>query len=415
MTNDDSNISIDTYSDPDTEFHEILDERYMNRTSKIWDRGKISNESNSRTPECLRRLEDTVTNLESFLGPFPAQELSLMSQNTESLTEVLASQEHDDTLSDVDLEKFDKQPYNEKHQESISSAIIDRAETASLSDFHNVHDVLLNIRERLESFLKSNQENVNDINQPNLEGNIADLTHELERYVQVINEKKESELRKFSENMITQSNRLQMEKAFSRKEKLKTNIYETLTSNNIKYAIAYNASLAPTMRYFNDRVHRKDGFTMRNCYDNDYVFETYSDFSSVEYYTMLINGEIGDENLLNDAPMPKRDPENVIKQWQNYQLKTIQIKPKKGKSFKLSWKKGQKCKHLEGGRASDPPVWGFTLDQNQNIALQIRLEKERKCRYVCRLLLYVLSFICFVLVVLIVQSLFNLKKRATIE
>jgi hypothetical protein len=207
------------------------------------------------------------------------------------------------------------------------------------------------------------------------------LKGELERYVKILNEKKENELRKFSENMINQSNILQMKKAFLRKEKLQTNIYETLTPHYAKYALANLESLPSTLEY-KDRRHSQGGFTMRNCYDNDYVFQTYSDFSSVEYYTMMINEEKS-ERLLNDAPQPRyhdrekislifRDPENVIKQWQNYQLKTIQIKPKKEKSLKLKWKRGFKSKPHD--------VWGFTLDYRQNRILQLKLERERRIR-----------------------------------
>jgi hypothetical protein len=207
------------------------------------------------------------------------------------------------------------------------------------------------------------------------------LKGELERYVNILNEKKENELRKFSENMINQSNILQMKKAFLRKEKLQTNIYETLTPKYVKYAIANQESLPTTLDY-KDRRRSQGGFTMRNCYDNDYVFEAYSDFSSVEYYEMMINEE-KNEKLLNDgAPQPRyhdqkislifRDPESVIKQWQNYQLKTIHIKPKKRKSLKLKWKRAFKPKPHD--------VWGFTLDYHQNRVLQLKLARERRIR-----------------------------------
>lgn len=327
----------------------------------------------------------------------------------------------EDTLSDVDLDKFDVDHARseENRLESIANgAIVDCAETTSLSDFHNVRDVLLNIRKRLESYLLINQESANDTTNPtNLEGNIAELKQDLERYAQIISVRKEIELKKFSEGMSNHSNIVQVKKAFSRREKLKTNIYETLTSKNVRYDLAINDSLPSTMRFFGDRVHMKDGFTMRNCYDNDYIFQAYSDFSSVEYYTMLINEEKS-EKLLNDAPLPRcferdkislifRDPENIIKQWQNYQLKTIQIKPKKRKSMRFSWKKSYKC----------PPhdVWGFTLDPNQNRALQKKLEKERRLRIACRLFFYFFSFICFVLIVIIVQSLFTLRKHGPLD
>ena len=350
--------------------------------NSIWDRGKVSNDDQRTTPEdvtCLRRLRDSMNNIESYLGTASHRETSMTSQNSQSFKLVCPSPPHDDTLSDVDLDKFDPEKLpNEDIRISINSAMLDNAETASLSNFHNVRDILLNIRQRLDSYLKTCQESATN-HSSNLESNIAALKRELEGYVQVINEKKEKELRKFSENMINQSNIMQMRKAFLRKEKLKSNIYETLRSHN--YAIADDESL-PSLNQ--DRVHIKGGFTMKNCYDNDYAFESYSDFSSVEYYEMLIN-EDRCERLLNDAPLPRyqererislifRDPQDVIKEWQNYQLKTIKVKPKKEKIFNVKWTKSLKLKHRD--------FWGFTLDSNQNRVLQLKLKKERRMRYV---------------------------------
>lgn len=420
MVNDDSDSSnTDLYHDPDLEFREILEENYMDPNS-VWDRGKITNQPTRATPDdttYLRRLETTVTNLESFLESLPNHDASLSSHNTRSLILSLHAPQLDDTLSDVDLDKFDtsKKPKGQNNLESIESAIADRAETASLSDFHNVRDVLMNIQERLESFL-ANQQSSNDVENPtNLEGNITDLKRELERYVHVINEKKENELRKFSENMVKNDSIVQMKKAFMRKEKFKNNIYETLTSNSFRYAIANSASLPPSIKYYQDRVHINDGFTMRNCYnDSDHCS---SDFSSVEYYSMVINEEKS-EKLLNDAPLPRyhererislifRDPENVIKQWQNFQLQTIHIKPKKRKSFRFKWKREPKFRPHD--------VWGFTLDSYQNKNLQEKLEKERRLRLVCRRFFYFFSIVTFVLVVFIVQSVFTLKRSGNLD
>jgi hypothetical protein len=420
LANEDSDSSnTDLYHDPDLEFKEIFEEAYMDPNS-VWDRGKISNRPPPRAiPDdtaYLRRLETTVTNIESFLESLPNQDTSLSSHNTHSLILSLHSnsQQQDDTLSDVDLDKFDttKKPKSEVHLESISSAIADRADTASLSDFHNVRDVLLNIQERLECFLRGSQQNVNDVESPtNLEGNITDLKRELERYVHVINEKKENELRKFSENMVKNDNIVQMKKAFMRKEKLKTNVYETLSSMP-RYALANQASLPPSIKSVSDIVQMNDGFTMRSRYEN-----CSSDFSSVEYYSMIINEERS-EKLLNDAPQPRyherekislifRDPENVIKQWQNYQLQTIHIKPKKEKTFKLKWKKSPKFKPQD--------VWGFTLDSYQNRNLQEKLAEERRLRSICRIFFYFFSIVAFVLIVMIVQSVFTLKRSGNLD
>ena len=419
MANDDSDSTNNEklYHDPDMEFQEIFEEGYMDPNS-VWDRGKIINKPPPRAiPDdttYLRRLETTVTNLESFLESLPNPDASLSSHNTRSLILSLHEQPLDDTLSDVDLDKFDttKKPKHEASVESLSSAIADRAETASLSDFHNIRDVLLNIQERLECFLKGSQQNVNDAENPaNLEGNITDLKRELGRYVQVINEKKENELRKFSENMVRNDNIVQMKKAFMRKEKLKNNVYETLTSNP-QYALANQASLHSTIKSVSDIVETNDGFTMRSRYEN-----CCSDFSSVEYYSMLIK-EDRSEKLLNDAPLPRYherehismifpDPENVIKQWQNFQLQTIQIKPKKERTFKLKWKREKKFKPHD--------VWGFTLDSYQNRNLQQKLEEERRLRIVCRMFFYIFSIVAFVLIVMIVQSVFTLKRTRNLD
>lgn len=363
--------------------------------NSVWDRGKITNQPSAIPDDIksLRRLENTVTNLEMCLESLPNQEpsslTSQISQISRCLTVRFPSPPPDDTLSDVDLERFNTTRNDGSHVVDFEDgAIGDTADTASLSNFHNVRDVLMSIRGRLESYLRGTHETSTDAenaSNTNLEGNIADLKRELERYVNIINEKNENELRKFSENMTKQSNILQMKKAFKRKEKLKTNIYETVASRNLKYAIP-DESLTNSLRYYRDggQTQAADNFTMRNCYADDYAFQTYSDFSSVEYYTMLINEERG-EHLLNDAPpRPRyhdrekislifRDSQNIIKEWQNFQLKTIQIKPKKAKSLKLKWKKSMKVKTLD--------AWGgFTLDSHQNDMLQLKLEKERRIR-----------------------------------
>ena len=423
LANDDSDsTNTELYQDPDMEFQEIFEEGYMDPNS-VWDRGKIINKPPPRaTPDdasYLRRLETSVTNLESFLeaslSSLPNSEAHLPSNKTRSMIlSIHSEQPLDDTLSDVDLDKFDtsKNTKNEASVESISSAIADRAETASLSDFHNVRDVLLNIQERLECFLKGSQQNVNDAENPaNLEGNITDLKRELGRYVQVINEKKENELRKFSENMVRNDNIVHMKKAFMRKEKLKNNVYETLTSNP-QYALANQASLPSTIKSVSDIVQTIDGFTMQSRYEN-----CCSDFSSVEYYSMLIK-EDKSEKLLNDAPLPQYnerehismifpDPEDVIKQWQNYQLKTIQIKPKRERTFKLKWKREKKYKPHD--------VRGFTLDSYQNRNLQQKLEEERRLRIICRMFFYIFSIVAFVLIVMIVQSVFTLKRTGNLD
>jgi hypothetical protein len=146
VQDDDTNISVPDYSDPDTEFHEIIEEAYVD-PHLVYDRGKITNLQSSGTPDdlvCLRRLENSVTNLESFLESLPPP--SIVSQNSRRVSMICPSPPLDDTLSDVDLDKFDTSKTSTKANQSVSvnGAMADKAETASLSDFHNVRDVLLN-------------------------------------------------------------------------------------------------------------------------------------------------------------------------------------------------------------------------------------------------------------------------------
>lgn len=337
--------------------------------NSIWDRGKISNHART-TPEdikCLRRLENTVINLESYLENHPNQEVSMTSHNARMPVD-LAS----DSLSDVDLEKFET---NGNVIESFQSgAMNDQAEVVSISEYHNVRDVLLSIRMRLESFVIQENPPKDKSNTSNLEEKINGLKKEIESYVTAINEKRENELRKFSQNMMNRWTVSGFQKAFLRKEKLRNNVYETLGSEN--YSSADNVSIPKSI---SDRIYTEASFTMRTRYSNGYD----TDFDSVEYYSMLINEERS-ERLLNDAPLPRyyerervslifRDPEDVIKQWQSYQMHTIHMKQKGLKPLNFKQKKIRPPKH-EGFS------WGFTLDSNQNHILQQKLEKERRER-----------------------------------
>lgn len=347
-------------------------------------------------------MESNVNILEPLLQMCPSNDVSCTFPKIRRLIVSSPPPTGEDTLSDVDLDKFDT---SQKKSTSISCAI-DETETLSLSNFHNVRDVLLNIRARLESYLKTNRNDVEESKNANftdLEGNIFDFKRELDNYVQIIDERCENELRKFSENLANQFCVRKMHAAFSsRRKDINDNIYET-----INYSSADNSSICHTLDY---PIGRQDGFTMRNCYDNNYTFETNSPFSSEEYYTMLIH-EQNFDGLLKDAPPPEynkphdkislifRDPENVIKQWQNYQLQTIKTQLKGDKTLKFKLKTAYKGK-IDG-------IWGFTLDHHQNEALQERLRKERRLRIICRSSFYFFSLVCFILVVLVVRSLFK--------
>lgn len=322
----------------------------------------------------LRRMEKTATNVESFMKPIPHENTLLKYQHLN-----LICLPPEDTLSDVDLENFDtiKKTPNECR---LTNNIADRTETVSLSNFHNVGDALLYFSNRLESYLKTNsEENADDytpVRNNCLKENISDLKRELERYVDMINERKENELRKFSENMMRHSKILQIQNAFSRQEKMKTNIYETLRSSHFKYAIADNESFANSFRFSRDQHYSQDRFPIEGCFDDS---SYYSDCSSVESFTMLIREE-QPEKLLNDAPHPIyygrerislifRDPENVANQWKNVQ------NPNNDKSIRSLWSK----RYSRWSRDSES-FWGFTLDSHKNEILEIKLYEERRMR-----------------------------------
>lgn len=326
-----------------------------------------------RTPS-LRRLEATVTNIESFMEPIPVERSLSKSQHLSLVCPSII----DDTLSDVDLENFDpdKKIPNESRLTS-SSVVGEKTETVSLSNFHNVGDALLYFSNRLESYLKTNlEENADGCNRNCLKENISDLKRELERYVDIINEKKENELRKFSENMSRHSKILHLKNAFSRQEKLKTNIYETLRSSHFKYAIADNESLRSSFRYSREQEYSQDRFVIQGCFDDS---SYYSDCSSVECYTMLIKEERPDR-LLNDAPHPRyygrekislifRDPDNVVNQWKNFQT------PNKDRTMRSLWSK----RYSLWPRDSES-FCGFTLDSRKNEILELKLHEESRMR-----------------------------------
>lgn len=370
-----------------------------------------------------------------------------------------------DTLSDFDLERFNASLGRAQRGSGDSGKVVniavnvdddeeqqrrvwgagaikqdDQNDTTSLSEFHNVRDVLMNIRERLEALLVGNEKNDDEeANQNNmkvvagdggvgaadksnlLELNISHLKHDLDRYVEILNEKKENELRKFSENMSNQQNIVQMKKAFKRKERVSRHIYETLTPATTAVATTHRKRCElPSCNISNNisgnSTHVIDEFTMRRCYNEADSCCDCSEFQSVEYYSMLINEDVGEKSL-HGAPQSFhnrqrekislvnfRDPINVIRQWQDYQIKTVRGQKSKSSRarFKLRWQREMKRK---------PPVYGFTLDHHQTKLLQQKLDKERRIRLVCRLVFYFFSIVCFVLIVVCVQSVFNFNKR----
>lgn len=387
----------------------------------VFDRGKQPKRDITSSDEMdyLRRLESSIEFIRESL---PIDERQ--SQNANILN-------FEDTLNDVDLESFDCKSIKLKNSTSemklsnnnTNNLIKDNVETASLSNFHNVRDVLLNIHQRLEQYLKTSKditaESSATVTGVKLENKIEELKQDLEQYVEMINEKKENELRKFSENMSNRNHFVCMKNAFMRKEITSAcstiGVYDTL---NLKRndAVSYysNDSESDSAKIQRD----SNGFTLQNTpyYDRCSLTSSF-DTNSVEYYSMLINEERTD-NLVNDAPPPTllpryqerekisliyRTPEHVIKQWQKYQLNTITIKPKKNKSVKINLTKEKKMKPVD--------IWSFTLDYHKTRVLQMKLEKERKIRFICRLFFYFFGLVCFILIVILVQSVFNTRKK----
>lgn len=276
---------------------------------------------------------------------------------------------------------------------------LDDDETISLSNFHNVRDLILSIQQRLTNYLSSCEKSTK------LEMNMEQFLKELDEYINAINVKKEYELRKFSENISNQKRILHVQNAFQKKD---LQIYDTLESDTVSY---YSSDSISGLRNFYNHE-----FIMKNCYDQCSTGKSCSDTHSIEYYSMLIN-EDRKENLLNDAPPPlypryERDkislifqnPDNVIKEWQKYHLNTITIEPKKNKFVNFArTKKKNKSKDFNY-------LWSFTLDYHRTKSLQLKLEKEKKIRFLCRTFFCFLGIICFIFVVLFTQSIFNNRR-----
>lgn len=188
------NDNSDWSDNSDVEFREIQDEEVS--SDKITNNAKnIFDDMRS-----LRRLKHSVSKLESCMGSYTLT----CSQSPIFNVPCCLTTSNDDTLSDVDLDKFERD--NDTERTQFCNRRIDGA--TSLSDFHNV-EVIHKIRIRLETFLKDNQENSVDQmtdsnNKHTLEENITALKMELESYLKAMDVKKEEELRQFSENMINE-------------------------------------------------------------------------------------------------------------------------------------------------------------------------------------------------------------------
>lgn len=378
--------------------------------NSVWDRGKSNTQAlSSPSTHDINYLKCLESNLESYLDSLPQ-----ISKDNNRQMKPSTSPSTDDILIDVDIESFESRSIkmrrisdtklsNETSTIKSVNNLIDEHETASLSNFHNVRDVLLNIQRRLETYLSGCEKGAR------LEVNIEEFLRELDEYVNVINEKKESELRRFSENMSNQTTIVQFRNAFSKKD---LRIYDTLESDVVSY---YSSDSISDMRHNNHH-----GFIMKNCYDRcsfNSSENSCSDSQSVEYYSMLIN-EDRSENLLNDAPPPLQpryhdqdkislifqNPDHVIKQWQKYQLNTITINPKKKKFVNFTKTKKKKNKNFD--------IWSFTLDYHKTRMLQLKLEKERKIRFLVRVFFCSFGVICFVLVVLLTQSFISNRRGA---
>jgi len=385
------------------------------QSNAVWDRGKEKQD--------VKRLESS---LETYLEALPPTEnhtmISSKSHSSNILNAYLLNFEN---ISNDDLESIDGKSNNENQNATVTlsnnsnkpNAQIneDAISTSSLSNFHNIQYIEY-IHQKLEQYLKTCKEHHHQDDGPStqLVSKIDELKMELEKYVDMINKRKESELRRFSENMSNHSNIVHMKNAFLKKE-----MYTSVVNyDNISYsqtdAVSYYSNDSIT-DYERCKSMNFDGFFMKNCYDK-YSFNSNFDTNSVEYYSMLIAEETND-NLVNDAPIPPprhierekisliyRNPDDqIIKQWQKYQLNTITIKPKKNRMVKIKMSKEKKRKNYD--------IWSFTLDYHKTRMLQMKLEKERKIRLICRMFFYFFGVACFVLVVIIVQSIFNVRKK----
>lgn len=387
------------------------------QSNAVWDRGK-----EKQDVEYIKRLESS---LETYLEAKPAvgDENRLISPNVNPniLNAYLLNFDNVSSNDEVDLESMagqktnaitlanknnnnqrNKNNYNEPN---VQFRDVSSVETASLSNLHNIQYIEY-VQLKLEQLLKTYKPPSSQ-----LETKILELKKELEKYVEMINQKKEIELRRFSENMSNHSNIVHMRNAFMKKEMNHTVDYDNVSFGQTD-AVSYYSS--DSIADYERRASRNfDGFFMRNCYDKC-SFNSNFDTNSIEYYSMLITEERND-NLVNDAPVPPpryneqisliyRNPDDqVIKQWQQYQLNAVTIsKPKKNKKVKIKAVKEKK-------RTYD--IWSFTLDYHKTRMLQMKLEKERKIRLICRTFFYFFGLVCFVLVVIIVRSIFSTRQK----
>lgn len=386
------------------------------QSNAVWDRGKEKQD--------MKQLESS---LETYLETLPQRSdvNHMMSQSSNILNAYLLNFEN---ISNDDLESIDGKSINEnnynaaialgnKSNKPNAQVNEDAISTSSLSNFHNIQYIEY-IHQKLEQYLKTCKEHHQDDGpSTQLVSKIDELKKELAKYVEMINQRKESELKRFSENMSKKTNIVHMKNAFLKKE------MHTTGSNVGNYDNISFSQTDAVSYYSNDSISdyercksmNFDGFFMKNCYDK-YSFNSNFDTNSVEYYSMLI-AEENNDNLVNDAPIPPprynerekisliyRNPDDqIIEQWQKYQLNTITIKPKKNRMVKIKMNKEK--------RRNNYDIWSFTLDYHKTRMLQMKLEKERKIRLICRMFFYFFGVACFILVVIIVQSIFNVRKK----
>lgn len=387
------------------------------QSNAVWDRGKVKQD--------VKRLESSLETYLEALPPTTDENHMISSKSSHGTSNILnAYLLNFENISNDDLESFDGKSYSENTAVELGNSSSnsnepnaqineDTISTSSLSNFHNIQYIEY-IHQKLEQYLKTFKDGPSTAQ---LVSKIDELKKELAKYVEMINQRKENELRRFSEQMSKDSNIVHMKNAFLKKE-MHTTGSNVGNYDNISYsqtdAVSYysNDSISD---YERCKSMNFDGFFMKNCYDK-YSFNSNFDTNSVEYYSMLIAEERND-NLVNDAPIPPprynerekisliyRNPDDqIIEQWQKYQLNTITIKPKKNRMVKIKMSKEKKRKNYD--------IWSFTLDYHKTRMLQMKLEKERKIRLICRMFFYFFGVACFILVVIIVQSIFNVRKK----
>lgn len=178
-------------------------------------------ETKEKERECLDKLNRSMTNLEKTLpevqppggNPVAHRRRISLPRDASIIPKPVWPGESDDSLSNMNLEQFDKDLINfsPSPRKSFEGSCMD------LIDYHQTREILANIQDKLETLLQQHRRTPTTQGAAtDLESNIMCLKNDLENYLLVMNEKSENELRQFSAGL-TQDTKVQtVKKALDR-------------------------------------------------------------------------------------------------------------------------------------------------------------------------------------------------------